>query len=69
LCLELIRYLFVLWTVSAAAATMIDWAPDESELLLFAGANLRKQVEALILGQGLPIPKSERRFLIRGRKI
>jgi 16S rRNA (guanine527-N7)-methyltransferase len=50
--------------------TMIDWAPDESELLLFAGANLRKQMEALIpAARVYPIPKSERRFLIRGRKI
>lgn len=50
--------------------TLIDWAPDESELLLFAGANLRKQVAALISSTTVyPVPNSERRFLIRARKI
>lgn len=50
--------------------TLIDWAPDGSELLLFAGVNLRKQVEALIpSAQAYPLPKSDRRFLIRARKI
>jgi 16S rRNA (guanine(527)-N(7))-methyltransferase RsmG len=49
---------------------LIDWAPDESELLLFAGANLRKQLEALIPSARVyPIPKSDRRFLIRAAKI
>jgi 16S rRNA (guanine527-N7)-methyltransferase len=51
-------------------STLIDWAPDESELLLFAGANLRKQLEALIPSARVyPIPKSDRRFLIRAAKI
>ena len=49
---------------------LIDWAPGESELLLFAGANLRKQVEALIPSAMVyPIPKSDRRFLVRAAKI
>ena len=50
--------------------TLIDWAPNGSELLLFAGANLCRQVEALIpSARAYPLPKSDRRFLIRARKI
>lgn len=49
---------------------LIDWAPDESELLLFAGANLRKGLEELIPSAMVyPLPKSHRRFLIRARRI
>ena len=48
---------------------LIDWAPDDSELLLFGGANLRKQVTALIpSAKAFALPKSDRRFLIRARK-
>jgi len=47
---------------------LIDWAPNGSELLLFAGANLRKQIEELIPSARVyPIPKSDRRFLIVAR--
>lgn len=48
---------------------LIDWAPNESELLLFSGANLRRQVETLIPSAiAFALPKSDRRFLIRARK-
>jgi 16S rRNA (guanine527-N7)-methyltransferase len=48
---------------------LIDWAPAESELLLFGGANLRRQVEALIpSAMAFTLPRSDRRFLIRARK-
>jgi len=44
---------------------LVDWAPSGSELLLFAGASLRKEIEELIPpARVYPIPKSERRFLI-----
>jgi 16S rRNA (guanine527-N7)-methyltransferase len=49
---------------------LIDWAPDESELLLFVGAHLRKELEELIPSAKVyPLPTSHRRFLIRARKI
>lgn len=44
---------------------LIDWAPNGSKLLIFAGASLRKQIEkAIPSARVYPIPKSERRFLI-----
>jgi len=47
---------------------LVDWAPNGSGLLLFAGANLRKQIEELIPSAGVyPIPRSDRRFLIVAR--
>lgn len=47
---------------------LVDWAPSGSELLLFAGANLRKQIQELIPSARIyPTPKSERRFLIVAR--
>jgi 16S rRNA (guanine527-N7)-methyltransferase len=49
--------------------TLINWAPQGSDLLLFAGANLRKQVEARMVSIVYPVPRSDRRFLIRARKI
>ena len=50
--------------------TLIEWAPDGSELLLFAGASLRRQLAALIPSARVyPLPKSDRRFLIRAPKI
>jgi 16S rRNA (guanine527-N7)-methyltransferase len=53
-----------------ALPMLIDWAPRASELLLFAGGNLRKQIESLIPSARVyPIPKSSRRFLIRASKI
>lgn len=47
---------------------IVDWAPSESELLLFAGANLRKQIEELMpWARVYAMPKSDRRFLIVAR--
>ena len=47
---------------------LLDWAPNGSELLLFTGANLRRQIEELIPSARVyPIPLSERRFLIGAR--
>jgi 16S rRNA (guanine527-N7)-methyltransferase len=44
---------------------LVDWAPNGSELLLFAGTNLRKQIEELMPSARVyPIPNSDRRFLI-----
>ena len=44
---------------------LVDWAPKGSELLLFAGASLREQIEELLPSvQVYPIPKYDRRFLI-----
>ena len=49
---------------------LVDWVPSGTELLFFAGANLRKQIERLVpSAKVFPIPKSDRRFLIRARKI
>lgn len=49
---------------------LVGWAPSGSELLLFAGANLRKQIEELIpSSRAYPIPRSDRRFLIRASKL
>jgi 16S rRNA (guanine527-N7)-methyltransferase len=48
---------------------LIDWAPDESTLLLFAGPSLRQQIEVLLPSVHAElIPGSERRFLIVARK-
>jgi len=45
--------------------TLIDWAPPESRLLLFAGDSLRRQVEVLLpSAKAERMPKSEKRFLI-----
>jgi 16S rRNA (guanine527-N7)-methyltransferase len=50
--------------------TLIDWAPQGSELLLFAGPNLRRQVETRIPSATVySMPRSDGRFLIRARKI
>jgi 16S rRNA (guanine527-N7)-methyltransferase len=50
--------------------TLIDWAPGGSTLLIFAGANLRKQIQGRLAGaMACPIPRSERRFLVSARKI
>ena len=44
---------------------LIDWAPANSTLLLFAGAGLKSQLEGLLPGARAElIPGSERRFLI-----
>ena len=44
---------------------LIDWAPANSTLLLFAGAGLKSQLESLLPGARAElIPGSERRFLI-----
>jgi len=47
---------------------LVDWAPKESEFLLFAGANLRNQIEEMMPSSRVyPIPQSDRRFLIVAR--
>jgi len=44
---------------------LIDWAPANSTLLLFAGTGLKSQLESLLPGARAElIPGSERRFLI-----
>ncbi len=48
---------------------LVDWAPKGSELLLFAGAELRKQIEKRIPSASThPIPGSDRRFLVHAKK-
>lgn len=50
--------------------TLIDWAPNGSTLLFFAGPALRQQIEVLLpAARPYPMPQSERRFLISARKI
>ena len=45
--------------------TLIAWAPPAGTLLLFAGAKLKQQIEALLpSAKAESIPQSERRFLI-----
>ena len=47
---------------------LIKWAPLESTLLLFAGEDLRKQIESLLQSVTAErIPLSEKRFLLIGR--
>jgi 16S rRNA (guanine527-N7)-methyltransferase len=48
---------------------LIEWAPPTSTLLLFAGEELRKQIEIRLLNaKAERIPKSDRRFLIVGSR-
>ena len=48
---------------------LIEWAPPASTLLLFAGEELRKQIEILLpFAKTERIPRSDRRFLIVGRQ-
>jgi len=48
---------------------LIEWAPPASTLLLFAGEELRKQIEILLpTAKAERTPKSDRRFLIVGRQ-
>jgi 16S rRNA (guanine527-N7)-methyltransferase len=47
---------------------LIEWAPPESTLLLFAGKSLRTQIESLLQSVTAErIPLSEKRFLVIGR--
>jgi 16S rRNA (guanine527-N7)-methyltransferase len=48
---------------------LIEWAPPASTLLLFAGEELRKQIEILLPdSKAERIPRSDRRFLIVARQ-
>jgi 16S rRNA G527 N7-methylase RsmG len=44
--------------------TLLDWSPDASTLLFFAGPILRQEIEHAVLHyQAVRIPESEQRFL------
>ncbi len=48
--------------------TLIGWAPPDCTFLIFAGEELRKQIEILLPNAPVErLPKSERRFLIAGK--
>jgi 16S rRNA (guanine527-N7)-methyltransferase len=50
-------------------AVLIDWAPPMSTLLLFAGNELRKQIESLLpSAEAERTPQSDQRFLITARR-
>ena len=48
---------------------LIEWAPPESTFLLFAGEKLRSLIEILLPNATVErVPKSDRRFLIAGKR-
>ncbi len=49
-------------------AELIAWAPPDAALLIFAGEDLKKQIESYAAScSAFPIPGSKRRFLVRVR--
>jgi len=55
---------------SEMLAALIDWAPRNSTLLLFAGESLRNEVQTIVGSVNIErIPQSERRFLLIARGI